>query len=109
MLHSRIRYFDPKRQRSGLPESVGALVTTMDDDSVELILVNLDPLESRSLIIQGGAYGEHRLIQVRMNETLSTVQGTHLKINLAPGTGATLRIEMKRFNETPTLRFPWDR
>ena len=59
-LHCRLRYFDPTRRRAGLPEQVGALVERMTEDEVTVQLVNLDPANERTVIIQGGAYGEHQ-------------------------------------------------
>jgi hypothetical protein len=65
VLHARLRYFDPARRRAGLPEHVGALVERMTDDEVTVQLVNLDPVEARTVIVQGGAYAEHQLTRVR--------------------------------------------
>jgi hypothetical protein len=30
-------------------------------------------------------------------------------VRLAPGAGATLTLAMRRYVNTPTVRFPWDR
>ena len=59
VLQARVRYFDPIRRRPGLPEDVAALVDSLRDDSTSLVLVNLNQTEPRTLIVQGGAYGEH--------------------------------------------------
>ena len=34
-LHSRFRYFDPAKQRAGLPQDVGALVEKLSADSCD--------------------------------------------------------------------------
>src|SRR5262249_38289739 len=39
-LHCRLRYFDPRRRRAGLPEDVAALVEKLTADSVTVTLVN---------------------------------------------------------------------
>ena len=64
-LHARLRYFDPARRRAGLPEHVGALVERLAEDQVKVQLVNLDPVESCTVVVQGGAYAEHQITRVR--------------------------------------------
>ena len=59
VLQARVRYFDPIRRRPGLPEDVAALVDSLKDDSTSLVLVNLNQSEARTVVVQGGAYGEH--------------------------------------------------
>ena len=48
VLHSRLRYFDPEKRRSGLPEGVAALVEKLTSDSVTVTLVNTNQLEPQS-------------------------------------------------------------
>ena len=60
LLHARVCYFDAVQKRPGLPEDVGALVTELTADRTVLRLVNLNPVEDRELVIQAGAFGEHR-------------------------------------------------
>ena len=43
-LHALVRYFDPDRQRPGLPPGVGALVEKLEPGSLTLTLVNVSPL-----------------------------------------------------------------
>ena len=110
-LHCRLRYFDPNARRAGVPEGVAALVEGMSDDSVTVQLVNLDPMISRRLVVQGGAYGEHVLQRVTVDGTTIDVpgDGTHFEVELAPGAGQQLQITQKRFARQPTYTFPWDR
>src|SRR5262249_26770025 len=54
-----VRYWGRVRRRPGLPEDVAALVESLKDDSTSLILVNVNQTEPRTMIVQGGAYGEH--------------------------------------------------
>jgi hypothetical protein len=65
VLHAQVRYFDPARRRAGLPEHVGALVERIADDAVTLQLVNLDPVDEKVVVVQAGAYAEHRIQRVR--------------------------------------------
>ncbi|MDO8544137.1 MAG: hypothetical protein Q7S40_27160 [Opitutaceae bacterium] len=108
LLFSRLRYFDPVRRRAGLPEDVGALVSKLDDRSTTVTLVNLNATESRTVMVQAGAYGEHRFESVAWNGHTERVAGRAFSVRLAPGAGATLTLAMKRFAAAPTLSFPWD-
>ena len=127
MLHSYIRYFDLDRQQPGLPQGVAALVTGIAEDSLTVELVNTNVFERRRLVVQGGAYGEHRIEDVSYlaakagwlpgssppepdaagNQTL-TVDGTYFEVQLEPGAGTTLEIGLRRFSSTPRYAFPWD-
>jgi hypothetical protein len=109
-LHARFRYFDPERRRAGLPEDVGALVEKLGADSATLSLVNLNPVEARSVIVQGGAYGEHQFESATVEGGSATpVAGPLLTVRLQPGAGARIRFAMKRYAHAPTLAFPWNR
>jgi hypothetical protein len=109
ILHCRVRYFDPVNRRAGIPKDVAALVEKMTDDSVTLTLVNLSQTESRDVIIQGGAYGEHQLKAIAVDSVFLPLNSSTVTIRLAPGCGQQLSIGMKRHANRPTLKFPWDR
>ena len=110
-LHCRLRYFDLDERRAGVPPDVAALVEQMSDDSVTVQLVNLDPVSSRRVVVQGGAYAEHELQRVTVGDQTIDVpgDGTHFTVELAPGAGQRLHIAQKRFARQPTFAFPWDR
>ncbi|HSB18364.1 MAG TPA: hypothetical protein VLE22_28185, partial [Bryobacteraceae bacterium] len=108
-LHSRVRYFDPVRRRSGLPEDVGALVEKIGSDAVTLTLVNTNPVDARTVIVQAGAYGEHQFISVASGGKTVPVNGPLVTVRLEPGCGARLEIRMERYHNQPTLAQPWSR
>ncbi len=108
LLFCRLRYFDPSRRRAGLPADVAALVDSWSPDSVTVNLVNVNPTMARSLIVQGGAYGEHQIVSVSDGKVTTPVNGMNFPIRLAPGCGARLTIRMKRFANDPTLSLPWE-
>ena len=108
MLHSYVRYFDWDRKQPGLPEGVAALVASVADDGVELELVNTDLFEARRVAVQAGAYGEHRFGRARMGAVERSVDGTWMVVELAPGTGATLDLEMDRWVGKGSYEFPWE-
>ncbi|MCH8102905.1 MAG: hypothetical protein IIB28_07110 [Chloroflexi bacterium] len=105
-LHCRFRYFDPVRRRAGIPEDVAALVDGMSSDESTLTLVNVNPVESRSLVVQGGAYGEHQILSVARDGEAKPIGSRSFAVNLAPGAGAQLTIKLRRFANEPTLDFP---
>ena len=109
ILHARLRYFDPIRRRPGLPEDVAALVESLTDGSTSLVLVNLNQSDSRELIVQGGAYGEHVCEQVVIEGRTTLVHDARFRVRLAPGAGGRLSIAMKRYAGRPSLAQPWDR
>jgi hypothetical protein len=108
LLFSRLRYFDPERRRPGIPQDVAALVDSWANDSLTVTFVNISPSRPRSLIVQGGAYGEHQIISVSDGKAQSAVGARYFPLRLAPGAGAKLTIRMKRFANDPTLSFPWE-
>lgn len=107
-LHCRLRYFDPQRRRAGMPTDVAALVHGMSDRATHVMLVNTGT-EARDVIVQGGAYGEHRIDAVRHGSERHEIAGRTFRIRLEPGCGADLTLEMTRYAARPSLAFPWDR
>jgi hypothetical protein len=108
LLFCRLRYFDPVRKRAGIPEDVGALIDTMTDDTVTVRLVNVNPTEPRSVVIQAGAYGEHQVLSVSVGDRAHLVNRRSFQVRIEPGAGAQLTVKMKRFANRPTLKFPWE-
>jgi len=109
VLDARLRYFDPDRRRAGIPRDTAALVQKMTADSVTLTLVNLNLAEPRTLIVQGGAYGEHQCLRVTSSSGTVPIDRPYFKVKLGPWSGGKLKIQMQRYANQPTLHFPWDR
>ena len=105
--YARLRYFDPVRQRAGMPEDVGALVDSMTPTATSVTLVNTDLDEERVVTIQGGAYGEHQILSISDGKQTQSVGDRAVTVRLAPGSGARLTVQLKRFANQPTLDFPW--
>ncbi|MFJ6023493.1 hypothetical protein ACIQC9_02680 [Brevundimonas sp. NPDC092305] len=108
-LYARLRYFDPARGRAGVPEDVAALVDSMTADETAVTLINLSPTQPRTVVVQGGGYGEHRIRSVAIGDTRHPVDGDHFTLRLEPGAGARLVLAMDRYVNQPSLAFPWDR
>ncbi len=109
MPHMRFRYFDPARQRSGLPEGVAALVEKLTADSATVTLVNTSQVEGRTVDVQAGGFGEHQFTGVEVNGESRTLDDGYVTLRLAPGAGAKFTFQMKRYTNPPTLAQPWDR
>ncbi len=108
-LHSRFRYFDPVARRAGPPEDVAALVEKLAADSATVMLVNVNPVEARTLVVQAGGYGEHNIEAVTVDGQTTAVGGPLVTVRLEPGSGASLAFRMTRYKNQPTLAHPWDR
>ncbi len=108
-LHARVRYFDPQRQRPGLPEDVAALVEKMSGDAVTLSLVNVNQAEARTVIVQSGAYAEHSIESASIDGRSLAVNGPLLTVRLLAGSGGRLQLKLRRHVNQPTLALPWQR
>lgn len=108
LLHVRLRYFDAETRRPGLPPDVGALVHDLGPDHASVTLVNTSPLAERRLLIQGGAFGEHALTEVRdtASGSIAAASGGYVRVILPPGRSIDLRIGMRRYVNTPSYRQP---
>jgi hypothetical protein len=107
VLHARVRYFDPDKRRPGIPQDVAALVEKMTADETVLTLVNVSPIHTRRVVIQAGAYGEHEFTTAKCDDITLTVNGKLLEVELAPGSGARIKLGTKRYVHQPTLALPW--
>ena len=125
--NARVRYFDGRRRRPGLPEDVAALVDTIAPSRVGLTLVNLSPLEERDVILQAGGLGEHRFRSAKFDASdtpypaprdgyaaespvvdMKTVRidDTHLRVVLPPATRIRLTLTMDRYVNRPSYAGP---
>ena len=109
LVNARLRYFDPDRRRAGVPEDVAALVSALSDSRVTVTLVNLSRSQARTVIVQGGAYGEHQLIGVTRGGTATEIHSPLLTVRLEPGCGEKLELTMRRYVNVPTVLHPWHR
>ncbi len=106
-IHARVRYFDPDKNRAGLPEDLAALVTKMEDGKTWLTLVNTNQSKSRKVIIQTGAFGEHQCLSVKVDNKEYPVNNRSFTVHLDPGAGSEIEISAKRYANQPTWSFPW--
>jgi hypothetical protein len=109
LLNARLRYFDPDRKRAGVPSDVAALVSELSDTQTTVTLINLNSSRPRTVIVQGGAYGEHQLVSVTSDGKTTPIGSPLLTVRLDPGSGQRLVLTMKRYANTPTVMHPWQR
>ncbi len=109
LLHARVRYFDPVRQRAGVPPDVAALVERVTSESVSVQLVNLHSSQAREVVLQAGTFGEHQFTDVRSAAQTATANGKLLRVRLKPGAVGRLELGMKRFVNQPTYATPWQK
>jgi hypothetical protein len=112
LLHASVRYFDPRRRRPGLPPHVAALVEKVTSDGILLTLVNTDPLETRDVVVQAGAFGEHAFTQVEPKDATDAtgqrvvINAKHLRVSLGPSAQARLELGILRLAHRPSYDFP---
>ena len=113
LLRATVRYFDRVRARPGLPPEVAALVDELGPATVGIQLVNTSCSESRHLVVQAGAFGEHRFTNVEYGEesgdgrSVRPVEGTCFAVELPPSTAIRLKAGLDRFANPPSYAFPW--
>ena len=109
VLHCRVRYFDIKARRAGIPTDVAALVEKLTPNQMVLSLVNTSQLESKRFVVQAGGYSEHQFLKVTRGGRSTRIDDNQFEVQMAPGTGQRLVIDMRRYANRPTLHFPWNR
>ncbi|MFM8581562.1 MAG: hypothetical protein ACKOFW_08665, partial [Planctomycetaceae bacterium] len=86
------------------------LVEHQTAHQLTVTLVNTLATQPRELLLQGGAYGEHRLTSVALDDNPARpLADPFLRVRLEPGCGATLKFQINRFDRPATLHAPWDR
>ncbi|HXK60721.1 MAG TPA: hypothetical protein PLP42_12600 [Acidobacteriota bacterium] len=110
LLHTSVRYFDPAGRRPGLPPGVAGLVERIGSREIILTLANTEAIETRDVLIQAGAFGEHAFSSAQIIRGWADLPtpsgGRHLAIRLKPASCLTLQLGIDRFVHTPTYDFP---
>ena len=107
LIQASFRYFDAVRERPGLPEDVAALCKGLREDGATLTLCNLSVEHAREVIVQGGAYGEHRIESIALDGEAHPVGGKWAKVALGPGTLAILDVKLARYANQPSFDGPF--
>jgi hypothetical protein len=70
-------------------------------------LVNLHATEPREVLVQAGAFGEHRFATVRHQGQSADVHRKCFRVHLCPGAWGRLDLGMDRYVQRPTYAAPW--
>ena len=109
LLHVRLRFFDLTQNRPGLPYDVAALVSDLESSSTTLELVNTSSVVEKTLVMQAGAFGEHKFTDIQdlnSNNKTYSVNSKEVKIILKPGRTVRLKLGYKRYCNTPSYDQP---
>tara|TARA_Y100001934_G_scaffold146010_1_gene175352 strand:- start:64 stop:948 length:885 start_codon:yes stop_codon:yes gene_type:complete len=106
MLLTHVRYFDPAQKRPGLPPAVAALGERVAADSIDLVLVNTDPVSPRRVMIQAGTFAEHEFTGAVLDGEEASLSGRHVEIELGRSAQARLQLRLKRFAHRPSYQLP---
>ena len=100
---------DPAKHRAGIPEDMRALVEKLTAEKTVVTLVNLNPVESREVILQAGGYAEHHWSSVTCDGRTIPLDSAVVTVRIDPAAGARLVLGTKRYVNQPTMSHPWDR
>ncbi len=130
LLHARVRYFDVERRRPGLPADVAALVESLAADRTVVRLVNTSATQARTVLLQAGAFGEHRFTAAEYESRTSDWPGHlggyagtysaepvtrqsrsvdvdgHLQVELPPSMEIRLNLATQRYVNEPSYETP---
>ncbi|OGV75001.1 MAG: hypothetical protein A3K19_12155 [Lentisphaerae bacterium RIFOXYB12_FULL_65_16] len=107
LLNVSVRYFDAEEKRPGLPADVAALVSRVAQDGIDLSVCNLHPTQSRRLIVQAGAYGEHQFTTLCLQGETHAIDDKWFELRVEPGCRADLTLGMQRYKNRPSLEEPF--
>lgn len=107
LLIAPLRYFDAQRRRPGLPPDVAALVERSEATQLVVRLVNTSPSTQREVIVQAGAFGEHRWDAVAYSArpgdaVREPIGATRFAVALPPASEIRLELTMTRNVNPPT-------
>ncbi len=110
--HGKVRFFDAVLKRPGLPSDVAAVVDSLSATTIGLQIANTHLTQTRSLVIQSGAFGEHSFTQVEITLDSGTreiveIGSKWFQIELGPQAGATLSFSVGRYVNEPSYETPF--
>jgi len=107
LLRATVRYYDKDLCRPGVPRDVGALVDKLTSDGVGIQLVNLNRNQTRNLIVQAGAFGEHEFTTVKTDSKTQAVNSKYFEVTLPPSSSIHIDAGLNRYVNSPSYAFPW--
>lgn len=105
---ARLRYVDTGRRRAGLPPDIAALVTAIAPERTNVSLVNTGATETRTVIVQAGAFAEHRIETAACDSITRAVRGPYVTVTLQSATGTDLELTLTLRGFRPQYTDPWE-
>lgn len=106
LMQARVVYLDAESGRPGLPADIGALVRSIDPKSTTIELANLSTTAVRHVVVQAGAFGEHRIDSVRIADKSTPVHDSSVIVELEPRSVTTVHLAMTLRAQPPTYLTP---
>ena len=106
LMQVSVCYFDVIKKRIGLPCDVAALVSEIRADRIRLTLMNLHPGQSRQMIVQAGAFGEHHFVKAVSGAGETQINGRHFQVVLSPAGRIIMDLYMERYRYQPAYQWP---
>ncbi len=109
--HGKVRFFDGKLKRPGLPPDVAVIVDGMDATTLSMQVANIGSA-AQELYIQAGTFGEHRFESVEITGADGTLQEIEIAskwfaLDLVGGAVASLKFKISRYVGDPSYETPW--
>jgi hypothetical protein len=109
--HGKVRFFDGKLQRPGLPPDVAAIVDGMDATTLSMQVANIGK-GSQELFIQAGTFAEHRFESVVITGADGAISELVIgdkwfALDLVGGAVASLKFVIARYANDPGYETPW--
>ena len=109
--HGKVRFFDGKLKRPGLPPAVAVIVDGMDATTLTMQVANIG-LDAQELFIQAGTFAEHRFESVVITgadgaTSEMAIGDKWFALDLVGGAVASLKFVISRYVNDPSYETPW--
>ena len=109
--HGKVRFFDGKLKRPGLPPDVAVIVDGMDATTLSMQVANIG-LDAQELFIQAGTFAEHRFESVVITgadgaTSEMAIGDKWFALDLVGGAVASLKFVISRYVNDPNYETPW--
>ena len=109
--HGKVRFFDGKLQRPGLPPDVAVIVDGMDATTLSMQVANIGA-DTQELFIQSGTFAEHRFESVVITgadgaTSEMAIGDKWFALDLVGGAVASLKFVISRYVNDPSYETPW--
>ena len=109
--HGKVRFFDGKLKRPGLPPDVAVIVDGMDATTLSMQVANIG-LDAQELFIQAGTFAEHRFESVVITgadgaTSEMAIGDKWFALDMVGGAVASLKFVISRYVNDPNYETPW--